>query len=145
MNRSLLLLTLQVVIVVMMVSGLTVLAHADTKTWTGAVNNLWSTPGNWNGGVPAAGDRIAFGATGINRTNTNDLAAGTVFYDITFLGNNYVISGNALGLTDGITSNSGTQHHQRQPAGGGLADDGRLLLLRSVEPRRRTSTSAQTP
>ena len=56
--------------------------------------------------MPAAGDRIAFGAVGANQTTTNDLAAGTVFYDITFLGNNYVINGNALGLTNGITSNA---------------------------------------
>jgi hypothetical protein len=104
MKKSLRLSTLQVVIVVMMVSGFTLISQADTKTWTGAVDNLWSTPGNWTGGVPASGDRIAFSATGLNRTNTNNLAPGTVFYDLTFLGGNYVLSGNDLGLTNGITS-----------------------------------------
>jgi hypothetical protein len=95
---------LRVVIVAILISVSTAIAHADTKTWTGAVDYLWSTPGNWTGGIPAAGDRIAFSATGLNRTTTNDLAAGTVFYDLTFLGSNYVINGNLLGLTDGITS-----------------------------------------
>jgi fibronectin-binding autotransporter adhesin len=81
-------------------------AHATTKTWNGAVNNLWSNAGNWSGGVPVAGDRIVFSATGSNRTTINDLAAGTVFYDITFLGNNYVVNGNAIGLSSGISSSS---------------------------------------
>lgn len=81
-------------------------AHATTKTWNGAVNNLWSNAGNWSGGVPVAGDRIVFSATGSNRTTVNDLAAGTVFYDITFLGNNYVINGNAIGLSSGISSST---------------------------------------
>src|SRR5205823_6091801 len=30
------------------------------KTWTGAVNNLWSVGGNWTGGVPQSGDAIQF-------------------------------------------------------------------------------------
>jgi hypothetical protein len=104
MSKSLRLSALRVVIVAILISVSTAIAHADTKTWTGAVNYLWSTPGNWTGGVPAAGDRIAFSATGLNRTTTNDLATGTVFYDLTFLGSNYIINGNPLGLTDGITS-----------------------------------------
>jgi hypothetical protein len=97
---------LRVVIAVLLAVGFAQGARADTKTWTGAVNSLWSTPGNWTGGVPAAGDRIVFGASGANRTNTNDLPAGTAFFDITFLGNNYVLSGNNFALTDGISSNT---------------------------------------
>ena len=81
-------------------------AHADTKTWNGAVNSLWSNPGNWNGGLPAAGDRLVFSATGVNRTMTNDLPAGTVYYDLTFLGGNYVINGSSLGLSNGISSSA---------------------------------------
>ena len=82
-------------------------ALAATKTWTGNVDALWSTPGNWAGGVPVAGDRIAFPVSASNPTNTNDLAAGTVFFDITFLGSNYIINGNAIGLSDGIPGNNG--------------------------------------
>ncbi|MBK8231235.1 MAG: cadherin-like domain-containing protein [Candidatus Eisenbacteria bacterium] len=80
------------------------LAQADTKTWTGGVNALWSNPGNWAGGVPLAGDRLVFPVSASNATNTNDLPAGTVFYDITFLGSNYLLGGNDLGLTNGINA-----------------------------------------
>src|SRR4051794_7643182 len=31
-----------------------------TKTWTGAVDTGWNTPGNWQGGVPATGDDLVF-------------------------------------------------------------------------------------
>jgi fibronectin-binding autotransporter adhesin len=98
--------TLGILATVLAVMGTAGDAHAATKTWNGTVNNLWSNAGNWSGGVPVAGDRIVFSASGSNRTTTNDLAAGTVFYDITFLGNNYVINGNALGLSAGIASSA---------------------------------------
>ncbi len=38
-------------------------AYAQTTTWTGATNNLWSEPGNWSDGVPQAGDGALFGAS----------------------------------------------------------------------------------
>jgi hypothetical protein len=85
-------------------------ALAATKTWTGAINNLWSNPGNWAGGVPVAGDRIAFPVSASNTTNTNDLAPSTVFFDITFLGSNYIVNGNTIGLSDGIPANNGTNN-----------------------------------
>ena len=90
-------------IVGLLVGGLGSDALAATKTWTGAVNALWSTSGNWTGGTPVVGDRIAFPVSASNPTNTNDLIAGTVFFDITFLGNNYVINGNTIGLSDGTS------------------------------------------
>src|SRR3954469_15033001 len=30
--------------------------HFATHTWTGAVNDNWSTPGNWTGGAAAVGE-----------------------------------------------------------------------------------------
>ena len=90
-------------LVAVLVGGWSSGAFADTKTWTGAIDALWSTPGNWAGGTPAAADRVVFPVTASNRSNTNDLAAGTVFYDLTFLGNGYTITGNTIGLSDGIT------------------------------------------
>ena len=85
---------------------------AAAKTWTGAVNNLWSNPGNWQGGVPGPGDPLVFPAGASNIVNTNDLPDQAPFKLILFTGSNYVISGNGFGLTDGITSNSGAQHDQ---------------------------------
>ena len=42
---------------------------AAAKTWTGAVNNLWSNPGNWQGGVPGPGDPLVFPSGAANLTN----------------------------------------------------------------------------
>jgi hypothetical protein len=94
-------------LVALLLGGLSSAASAATKTWTGAIDNLWSTAGNWVGGVPVAGDRIAFPVSATNTTNTNDLTAGTVFFDITFLGSGYIINGNTIGLSDGIPANNG--------------------------------------
>jgi hypothetical protein len=77
---------------------------AAAKTWTGAVNNLWSNPGNWLGGVPSPGDPLVFPAGAANLANIDDLADGTIFKSILFSGSNYVLSGAAFGLTNGITS-----------------------------------------
>ena len=77
-------------------------AHGDTKTWTGASSALWSDSANWTGGVPVAGDRIVFHEEAMNRSTINDLAPGTVFFDITFFGTGYTVAGNDLGLSGGI-------------------------------------------
>ena len=86
-----------------------------TLHWSGGStsNNQWSTPGNWVGVLtPIAGDDLVFPTTwGTSRTtNYNDIAAGTTFHSITFSGTgalSYNISGNALGLTTGITNSAG--------------------------------------
>ena len=97
-------------IVVLLVGGWSAGAAADTKTWTGAIDALWSTTGNWAGGTPSAGDRVVFPVSASNRTNTNDLSAGTVFFDITFLGSSYVINGNTIGLSAGIPASNGSNN-----------------------------------
>src|SRR5260370_29216581 len=49
-----------------------------THTWTGAVNNLWSVPGNWTGGSPAgdANADLVFpaGTSHFNQTILDDFA-----------------------------------------------------------------------
>ena len=45
------------------VLGLSASLHAETYTWTGAVNALWNEPGNWSpAGAPAADDEAVFPA-----------------------------------------------------------------------------------
>ena len=78
---------------------------ANTNVWTGAVNDLWSEPGNWTVGVPNAGDVVTFGPYGAS-TTTNDLPAGTVFSSLVFLGGGYTVNGNAIALTDGISNSN---------------------------------------
>ena len=35
----------------------------QASTWTGAAGDDWAAPGNWNGGVPSAGDVVEIPAT----------------------------------------------------------------------------------
>jgi hypothetical protein len=74
------------------------------KTWTGAVSNLWSNGGNWSDGVaPIAGDKLIFPPGALNQSNANDLAAGVMFQSLVFTGAGYVIDGNTIGLTGGLS------------------------------------------
>src|SRR5690349_12531009 len=37
-------------------------AFAATRTWRGVIDTKWSTPVNWDGGVPVSGDDVVLGA-----------------------------------------------------------------------------------
>lgn len=68
-------------------------------TWTGAVSNLWSNPGNWTNGSPAS-DPIAvlvFPAVAANKSNQNDLT-GVKMSQLKFEGSGYSITGNPVTL-----------------------------------------------
>ena len=80
---------------------------AATRTWTGGgSNNNWTTPANWGGTAPSAGDDLVF--TGNTRTtNTNDYPASTSFASITFLSGagTFTLNGtNAITLTNFINN-----------------------------------------
>ncbi len=94
-------------------------ASAATDTWTGNVNpnGNWSNGGNWlSGNPPLPADSLVFtNQSGVAATPTNDFAAGTIFDGITFgasaagstltlVGNPILLSGNANGVTVGITN-----------------------------------------
>lgn len=105
MHRSILL------SVCVVLSFVTIPAVAATRTWSGAVNDLWSTAGNWTEGVaPADGDSLVFPLIVPNRTSTNDLA-GLDLQAISFAGGDalpaYTLSGNAITLGGGIVSTGG--------------------------------------
>jgi hypothetical protein len=70
-----------------------------TYTWTGTASGAWSNPNNWNPfGIPGTGDSLSFPSGASNLTMTNDLAAGTAFAYVEFVGP-YSVSGNAIALT----------------------------------------------
>ena len=85
-----------------------------TLTWTGVVDNKWSTlngtNSNWSGGsaghyTPLSGDTLIFPAGAANQTSYNDTAAGTSYVSITFTtgtggADAYVITGNSVTLTN---------------------------------------------
>ena len=92
---------------ILVIASLSGASHAEaaTRTWTGATDQKWTTPGNWDGGVaPVPGDDLVFPAGGLvlNTANTNDFAGGTNFRSITFGGGNYAVSGNRILLDIGI-------------------------------------------
>ena len=83
----------------------TAVAAADTCTWTGgAIDPYWTTSDNWSGcdasGVPENGDSVIFPASAANKTNTNDIV-GLDLVSITFSGEDYEVSGNAIDITPG--------------------------------------------
>ena len=82
-------------------------AHA-TKTWTGAVNALWSNAGNWSpASIPAAGEPLIFPAGVARNVMTNDLPAGTAVGAMDFRAD-YTLNGNALTLTGDLTFDQST-------------------------------------
>lgn len=87
-----------------------------TCTWTGATNNNFSVAGNWSGcnsAAPQPGDddNLIFdnSALGSNTTLDNDIT-GLNLTNIEFTGSNtiygYVISGNSITITGGVTDDS---------------------------------------
>ena len=91
-------------------NDVTLTVTAAAKTWTGAVNGLWSVAGNWQGGVPGPGDPLVFPNGASNLTNSNDLPTRDVYKLMLFTGNGYVINGNAIALSDGIPQDNGNNN-----------------------------------
>ena len=79
-----------------------VIAVGTTYTFTGANSTVWSDPGNWSPvGTPTSGDSVI-----LPGSNTNNDIAGLTLQRIA-IGSGGGISGQALGVTQGITANSG--------------------------------------
>jgi autotransporter-associated beta strand protein len=84
-----------------------------TWTWTGhGADANWLTGANWiffnpdpELGPPSPGDDLVFPAGAARLSNTNNFPVNTAFNTLTFTGSNYVISGNAIELSQGITTN----------------------------------------
>jgi autotransporter-associated beta strand protein len=75
-------------------------------TWDGGgTDNNWTTAANWVGDVaPQPGDDLVF-PDGVSRlTNANNFPAGTEFNSIRLTGPGYVITGNAVTLSAGIST-----------------------------------------
>jgi hypothetical protein len=77
------------------------------STWSGAVDTLWSTAGNWDI-APIAGDTLIFPSTATSFTSVNDFAAGQSFGNITINGSGYSITGNSISLEGSIDSTQNT-------------------------------------
>ena len=78
----------------------------NAKVWDGGGGNAnWTTGANWIGdAAPVAGDTLIFPDSGLQKTNTNNFAAGTNFNDLIFTGKSYVISGSSVDLDGDISA-----------------------------------------
>jgi autotransporter-associated beta strand protein len=80
-------------------------APAADRTWTGGGgNNNWSTPANWGGAAPTAGDALFFGGS-VRTAPFNDFPPGTIFNGITI--NNpaglFTLQGGSISLAGDFT------------------------------------------
>jgi autotransporter-associated beta strand protein len=89
--------------------GVAILLNTTQRAdvWTGlAATNNWSDGDNWQGGnAPNPGDDLVFPSGASRLINNNDFPDGTSFGSISFTGDGYHISGNAITLTSGMTAN----------------------------------------
>jgi autotransporter-associated beta strand protein len=80
-------------------------ANAASRFWDGSANGNFSAAANWVGGVaPVAGDDLVL-QSGVTRLLvTNDFSPNRAFNSVLFQGSNYFVRGNALLVTNGISS-----------------------------------------
>gem|GEM_PF-1249474 len=78
---------------------------AATRTWSGASSSNWNVAGNWDT-LPAANDDLVFPASAVASTTNNNFTAGTVFNSITINGGGYILAGNSVSITTGVTDNN---------------------------------------
>ena len=84
-------------------------ALAASRQWTGSgANGNWTNPANWGGTAPLTGEILLF-PSGPTRLDTlNDFPAATNFQEIVVSGAGYVLAGNAVNLTTGVTTSHAT-------------------------------------
>jgi autotransporter-associated beta strand protein len=101
------------------VAMVTVTYSPPTWIGAGAPSVNWSTAANWGGTTLAAGNDLVFaGSTGLS--NTNDLAAGTQFGNLTFssTAGPFTLNGNSINLSGVITNCSTNTETISLPLGG---------------------------
>ncbi len=94
--------------------GYTYIATPSTLVWNGgaSLDTSWSNAANWSGTTPTAGHFLRFGALagGGHTANSNNLAAGSLFYGIFFdaAAPSYNLQGNAIQLSGDVLNQSGS-------------------------------------
>jgi len=78
-------------------------------TWDGGgADNHWTTAANWVGDIaPNPGDDLVFPASAAQKVNVNDFQNGLSVGHLAVNGFNYQISGNSIGLTNGLSVDAG--------------------------------------
>lgn len=72
------------------------------RVWSGSSSGYWSVGANWGGTAPVSGDDLVFPSGAANLLNTNNLT-GLNLRSITFSGSGYIIRGNSITISNGIS------------------------------------------
>jgi len=92
-------------------NDMTLTCTQSRKIWTGAVSGLWSNAGNWIGGIPQAGDSVAFGQrANLNASVTNDLSPGLSLRSI-WIGQYTQLLGSPIQLQSRLSASSLAEIH----------------------------------
>jgi hypothetical protein len=75
----------------------------NPSTWTGAVDGLWATAGNWDV-PPTPGDALVFPAGASRLSSTNDLGAGFAVGSLTIADDAYVLGGESITLAGPVVA-----------------------------------------
>jgi autotransporter-associated beta strand protein len=79
--------------------------RAASRFWDGSANGNFSTAANWVGGVaPVAGDDLVFQAGVTQLLVTNNFSPNRAWNSVLFQGSNYFVRGNAILVTNGVSS-----------------------------------------
>lgn len=76
-------------------------AFAADTNWTGIIDSVWSTPGNWTAGVPTAADN-AFLTAPVTSRSTITMLDPAVANRLTASGSGYTITSGTLTLSDNL-------------------------------------------
>jgi hypothetical protein len=114
-------------------NDITITCVGGTKTWTGAVNNLWSNPGNWRpAGVLSDGISLVFPGGIPSQSVVNDLPSLRV--GGLSINGILTIDGNALALAGSVTSTeSAIFNIPIDIVADGVTLNGRLAFNRRVD------------
>ncbi|WP_313804458.1 hypothetical protein [Flavobacterium sp.] len=104
-NQTLTLVSISLAPCSIMISGSSTVVINSTNQWTGAINNQWSTAGNWSCGiVPTAATNVIINSGSIQISGINALAASLALNGTSVI---TVISGNNLTITNALNVASG--------------------------------------
>ena len=123
---------LAALVLLLAASGSASVYAAGVRTWTGnGASNNWSDAGNWDTGVPGAGDSLVFPQSANRKSNSNDLGP-TTFNNVTLNGAGYTIGGAGFAVSGTLANQpaSGTNEIDAAIGGGGsVSQNGGTLAL----------------
>lgn len=112
----------------------------QASTWSGAVSDLWSNPGNWSSDtLPTTGSDLIFPSGAANLSNTDDLTSVTSYGSLALSGSGYAIGGTTAITFTSIDSSQSSSSNTislpidlASPATVAVGTSGAALVLNGV-------------